>query len=78
VCPLEDPSKVKEMLIIEEALSCLLQPSASADLRYRIARHYAERYDPSYGSGFIPTSVSMIEDSAGLWCQYHLGKSFRE
>ena len=51
----------KEMLIIEEALSCLLQPTASADLGYRIARHYAERYDPSYGSGLIPESAPMVK-----------------
>ncbi len=67
-----------EMLIIEEALSCLLQPTASADLGYRIARHYAERYDPSYGSGLIPESAPMVEDIADFWCQYHLGKSLRE
>ncbi len=66
------------MLIIEEALSCLLQPTASADLGYRIARLYTERYDSSYGSGLIPASAPMVKDIADFWCQYHLGKSLRE
>jgi hypothetical protein len=68
----------KEMLIIEEALSCLLQPTASADLGYRIARHYAERYDSSYSTGLIPESAPMVKDIADFWCQYHLGKSLHE
>ena len=33
-----------EVLLIEYALSCLLQPTASADWGYRLARQYAERY----------------------------------
>jgi hypothetical protein len=68
----------EEMLIIEKALSCLLQPTASADWGYRIARRYAERYDPSYGTGLIPESAPMVNDIADFWCQYHLGKSLRE
>lgn len=68
----------KDVLIIEQALSCLLQPTASADWGYRIARQYAERYNSRYGTGLIPESAPMVEDIADFWCQYHLGKSLRE
>jgi hypothetical protein len=67
-----------EVLLIEYALSCLLQPTASADWGYRLARQYAERYDSRYGTGLIPESASLVEDIADFWCQYHLGKPLRE
>src|SRR5216683_8303581 len=63
-----------EVLMIEYALSSLLQPTASADWGYRLARQYAERYDSRYGTGLIPESAPMVEDIADFWCQYHLGK----
>ena len=67
-----------EVLLIEYALSCLLQPHASADWGYRIARQYAERYDAQYPTGLIPESAPMVEDIADFWCQYHLGKPLQE
>ena len=67
-----------EVLLIEYALSCLLQPTASGDWGYRIARQYAERYNSRYGTGLIPESASMVEDIADFWCQYHLGKPLQE
>lgn len=67
-----------EVLLIEYALSCLLQPTVSADWGYRLARQYAERYDSRYGTGLIPESAPMVEDIADFWCQYHLGKSLQE
>jgi hypothetical protein len=63
-----------DVLLIEYALSCLLQPTASADWGYHLARQYAERYDSRYGTGLIPESAPMVEDIADFWCQYHLGK----
>jgi hypothetical protein len=60
------------------ALSCLLQPTASADWGYHLARQYAERYNSRYGTGLIPESAPMVEDIADFWCQYHLGKPLRE
>ncbi len=65
-------------LLIEYALSCLLQPTASADWGYHLARQYAERYNSRYGTGLIPESAPMVEDIADFWCQYHLGKPLRE
>jgi hypothetical protein len=67
-----------DVLVIEMALSSLLQPDASADWGYRIARQYAERYNSRYGTGLIPESAPMVEDIADFWCQYHMGKPLRE
>jgi hypothetical protein len=67
-----------EVLLIEYALSCLLQPTASADRGYHLARQYAERYNSRYGTGLIPESAPLVEDIADFWCQYHLGKPLRE
>ena len=67
-----------EVLLIEYVLSCLLQPHASAEWGYRIARQYAERYNSQYGTGLIPESAPMVEDIADFWCQYHLGKPLQE
>jgi hypothetical protein len=63
-----------DVLLVEYALSCLLQPHASADWGYRMAREYAERYDSRYSTGLIPESAPMVEDIADFWCQYHMGK----
>jgi hypothetical protein len=67
-----------EVLLIEYALSCLLQPTASADWGYRLARQYAERYNSRYGTGLIPESAPMVEDIADFWCQFHMGKPLQE
>ena len=67
-----------DVLLIEYALSCLLQPNASSDWGYRIARQYAEHYNSRYGTGLIPESAPMVEDIADFWCQYHLGKPLQE
>lgn len=67
-----------DVLVVEMALSSLLQPDASANWGYRIAREYAERYNPRYGTGLIPESAPMVEDIADFWCQYYLGKPLQE
>jgi hypothetical protein len=67
-----------DVLVVEMALSSLLQPDASANWGYRIAREYAERYNPRYGTGLIPEWAPMVEDIADFWCQYHLGKPLQE
>ena len=67
-----------EVLLIAYALSYLLQPTASADWGYHLARRYAERYNPRYGTGLIPESAPLVEDIADFWCQYHLGKPLQE
>ena len=64
-----------EVLLIEYALSCLFQPTASADWGYQLARQCAERYNTRYGTGLIPASAPLVEAIADFWCQYYLGKS---
>jgi hypothetical protein len=63
-----------DVLVVEPALSCVLEPYASAEWGYRIARRYAERYDARYPTGLIPESAPMVEDIADFWCQHHMGK----
>lgn len=78
---IEKPGKLStlvEVLLVEYALTCLLQPTASADWGYRIARQYAERYNSRYPRGLIPESAPMVKDIADFWCQYHMGKPLQE
>ena len=51
-----------ELLIVETAMECLLNPQYASINGYRVARKYAEKYDPHYGTGLIPKSAPMIED----------------
>lgn len=67
----------RELLIVETALKCLLQSWESSDLGYRVARQYAERYNPRYGTGLIPESASMVEDITEFWGRHFLGRGWR-
>jgi len=67
-----------ELLVVETALDCVLRPWASSDLGYHLARLYAERYNPRYGTGLIPESAPMVEDIAEFWGQHFLGRSWRK
>ena len=70
--------KSMELLVVETALECVLYPWASADLGYRLARQYAERYDSRYGTGLIPESAPMVEDIAEFWGKHFLGRGWRK
>jgi hypothetical protein len=68
------------MLLIEKAIQCSLSydtPTA-AFWAYQMARDYAEKYDPSYGTGLIPESTAFLEDIVDFWCIYYFGKSAEE
>lgn len=52
----------KEALIMEMAIGCALHPTESPSLCYQIARDYAERYDPRFGTGLIPSSADAVRD----------------
>jgi hypothetical protein len=67
-----------ELLTVETALACLLQPWGSSQLGYRLARIYAERYNPRYGTGLIPESAPMVEDIAEFWGRHFLGRAWRK
>ena len=62
----------REALLVEKAIACVLKPQQSADWGYRLARDYAERYDPRYGSGLIPGSAPYVEEIAAFW-RHELG-----
>jgi hypothetical protein len=56
-----------DLVLFEEALSCLLHPREADSWAYRMARDYAERYDPSHGTGLIPASAPLLQDIANFW-----------
>jgi hypothetical protein len=56
----------------------VFSPTVSVEWGYRIARQYAERYNPRYGTGLIPESAPIVADIADFWCQYHMEKPLRE
>ena len=59
-----------ETLIVEKALECMLSPEDSSYWGYHVGREYAERYNPSYGTGLIPESAPMVEDIVNFWKQF--------
>jgi len=44
----------KNVLILEDAVRCVLSPYSAPSQAYHLARDYAERYDSRYGTGLIP------------------------
>ena len=67
-----------DVLLIEKALCGILRLSESSDWGYQLAREYAEKYNPRYGTGLIPESAPMVEDIANFWSQYYFGKPLSE
>jgi hypothetical protein len=61
----------REVLLVEYALECMISPEMAPDYVYRVGREYTERYDPSYGTGLIPASASMLEDIVQFWHAYY-------
>jgi hypothetical protein len=66
------------VLLTEDALRCLLYPDMTSNLGYELAKHYAERYNPSYGTGLIPESAPLVEDIANFWCGYYFGQTLEQ
>jgi hypothetical protein len=59
-----------ELLLFEYALNCLVNPPGEApSWAYQAARHYAERYNPSEGTGLISASGPLVQDIADFWVQ---------
>lgn len=61
----------KNVLILEDAVRCVLSPHPAPEQAYRLARNYAERYDPRYGTGLIPESAPLVMDIVDFWCEYY-------
>jgi hypothetical protein len=58
----------KNVLIVEDAVRCVLSAYSAPSQAYHLARVYAERYDPRYGTGFIPESAPLVMDIVDFWC----------
>lgn len=59
-----------DLLVFENALSCMLHPAhAAGHWCYQLARDYAERYNPSEGTGLISTSLPLVQDIVDFWLQ---------
>ena len=51
-----------EALTVEKAIGCVLSPTESPSICYEIARDHAERYEPEFGNGLIPSSADAVRD----------------
>ncbi|OWK43733.1 hypothetical protein [Fimbriiglobus ruber] len=59
-----------KLLLIEYALSCLLAHQQEIETwAYQTARHYAERYTSSEGTGLISSSIPLVQDIVEFWMQ---------
>jgi hypothetical protein len=67
-----------ELLIVETAMECLLYLSHSSIIGYQVARKYAEKYDPHYGTGLIPKSAPMMDEIAEFWGSHFLGRGWKK
>ncbi|NER93530.1 MAG: hypothetical protein F6J86_06785 [Symploca sp. SIO1B1] len=65
------------LLKLDYALRCFVEPDFST-WAYKLAREYAEGYEPQYGTGLIPSSAPMLLEIAEFWCQYYLGQSLTQ
>jgi hypothetical protein len=61
----------KNVLIVEDAVRCVLSAYSAPSQAYHLARDYAERYDPRYGTGLIPESAPLVMDIVDFWCDYY-------
>jgi hypothetical protein len=61
----------KNVLIVEDAVQCVLSPYSAPNQAYHLARDYAERYNPRYGTGLIPESAPLVMDIVDFWCEYY-------
>ena len=56
------------LLLFEYALSCPLAHEREVGMwAYQTARQYAERYDPSHGTGLTPASLPLVQDIIDFW-----------
>ncbi|HTU16947.1 MAG TPA: MarR family winged helix-turn-helix transcriptional regulator [Gemmataceae bacterium] len=56
-----------DLLLIEDAVQCVLRPSESPYWAYQTASHYAERSSSRYAHGLIPESAPLVQDIADYW-----------
>ncbi len=61
----------RDVLIVEDAVQCVLSSYSAPNRAYHLARDYTERYDPRYGTGLIPESAPLVMDIVDLWYEYY-------
>ncbi len=57
------------MLVVEGGLRCVITPQAAATWAYETAKDYTERYNSRYGTGLIPDSLPMLDDTVRFWIE---------
>lgn len=58
------------LLVIEDAVRCMVQPQEAPEIAYEAARNFAQRYDPSHGTGLVRASAPFVETIAAFWNQH--------
>jgi hypothetical protein len=58
-----------EVLVIEDALRCIMEPVNAPYWAYQTARDYTERYNSRSGTGLIPESLPMLDDIIKFWLE---------
>jgi hypothetical protein len=69
--------KSGNLLKLEYAIRCFTDRDFP-DYAYKLAREYAEFYNPFYGNGLIPESAPKLIEIAEFWCQYYFGQNLIE
>jgi len=67
-----------DLLIIENALECVLARGDFGYFAYRLAKDYSEGYEPRYGTGLIPSSAPKLENIVNFFCQYYFNQPMKE
>jgi hypothetical protein len=62
----------RDLLVVENALRCIVSSDEAPYWAYQAARWYAERYDPHYGTGLIPASAPLLEDMVRFWIEHQM------
>ena len=65
------------LLKLDYALRCFVEQDCP-DWVYKLVRVYVQSYEPSYGSGLIPSSIPMLIEVAEFWCNYYFDSSLSE
>jgi hypothetical protein len=67
-----------DLLIVETAMECILEPWYSAAIGYQLARKYAEKFDSRYGSGLNQKSAPMVEEIVEFWGRHFFGRGWKK
>jgi hypothetical protein len=63
--------KSRDLVVVEESLKSVLRRYEAGIWAFQAAKDYAERYNPRYGTGLIPSSAPMVEEIAEFWRTFY-------